>query len=173
MLSLVCASFEPRTSDWGQPALQGEHPGPKDLGLAYASPLLAEVRCAVGYAMYAPHDQLATLAPLVDLKTVALDFVDDPWGRAEDLLRPDALLSLPPSVTKLVLCRFEKRVPAVALPENIAIVLCVYVHEESLLGFRTDSVKDLFPHAVHMDAQQTLSVGDKAAWQSIIVAAWW
>ncbi len=134
MLSLVCASFEPHPSDWGQPALQGERPGPKDLGLAYATPLL---KSAVLWAMQCM-PRMISLPPwlLWSISRPLRWTFDDPWGRAEDLPRPDALLSLPPSVTKLVLCRFERRVPAVALPENIAIVLCVYVHEESLLGFR-------------------------------------
>ena len=47
-----------------------------------------------------------------------------PWKEryAERLLRPDTLLSLPPSVTKLVLCSFESCVPGVALPEDIDVV---------------------------------------------------
>ena len=40
----------------------------------------------------------------------------------EGLLRPDTLLSLPPSVTKLVVCGFAGFLPALKLPENIAIV---------------------------------------------------
>ena len=37
------------------------------------------------------------------------------------LLHFETVLSLPPSVTKLVLWQFDKCVPAVVLPENIAI----------------------------------------------------
>ena len=99
-------------------------PGPQDLGLASSTPVLAEVRLSVGNAgMSAPHEQLATLAPLAQLRTIVL-VCFSAWKEryAERLLRPDTLLSLPPSVTKLVLCSFRNCVPAVALPENIDVV---------------------------------------------------
>ena len=97
-------------------------------------PLLAEVRFAVTCAMTAAHEQLASLAPLAHLKTVVLDFFHPYKWDKESVLRPDSLLSLPPSVTKLVLCSFDRCVPAVALPENIDVV-----YEKSLLEWNFHS----------------------------------
>ena len=73
--------------------------------------------------MSAPHEQLAALARLAQLRTIVLVFFPA-WKEkyAERLLRPDTLLSLLPNVTKLVLCSFNNCVPAVALPENIDVV---------------------------------------------------
>ena len=95
-------------------------PGPSSLGLATATPLLRIVHFALGN-MVAPHEEFAALASLAQLKTLVLDFdnyIDCPPA---NLLRPDTLLSLPPSVTRLVLWRFHKCVPAVTLPEDIDI----------------------------------------------------
>ncbi len=123
VLSLVGAYH----SSWQQEAhthTRPPSPGPQDLGLAYSTPLLAEVRLSVGSAgMSAPHKQLATLASLAQLRTIVLACFNV-WkeSHTERRLRPDTLLSLPPSVTKLVLCNVHRCVPAVALPENIAIV---------------------------------------------------
>lgn len=127
VLSLIGAYYWP----WDRPDGRGWWPGPlPDLGLACSTPLLAEVRFAVGFTH--PHVQLATLAPLAQLR-IALDFFDNHKELpAEHLLRPDTLLSLPPSVTQLILCGFERCVPAVALPEKTAIV-----YEESLLARRS------------------------------------
>ena len=112
-------------------------PGPQDLGLTSSAPLLTEMRFSLGTGcMSWPHKQLATLAPLAQLSTIVLDFCYYPQneichhvyshqrgpGVPEKLLRPDALLSLPCSVTKLVLRRFQNCLPAVALPENNVIV---------------------------------------------------
>ena len=93
-------------------------PGPHDLGLADATPLLSELHLSLGF-MVAPHDQLACLASLAQLKTLVLDFNGYEDAPPENLLRPTTLLSLPSSVTKLVLCDFERCVPAVLLPEGI------------------------------------------------------
>ena len=121
--------------------LHAQCPGPQTLGLADATPLLAEVRFAVGNwpGISDPHEQLATLAPLAQLQTIVLDFwievdlyretLPELFTDARWLLRHDTLLSLPLSVTKLVLCRFDSYEPAIALPENIVVVF----HEKSLL----------------------------------------
>ena len=109
---------------WGSPnERQIQCPGPEDLGIANSAPLLAEVRFAMGRISYAD-EQLATPASLTHLKTVVLDFIDPDEEGVGGLLqlRPDTLLSLPPSVAKLVLCGFDSCVPHVAPPENIAIV---------------------------------------------------
>ena len=98
-------------------------PGPKELGIAHSAPLLADIRFAVTSSMTDAHEQLATLAPLAHLNTIVLDFIDF----FEKDLCPDTLLSLPPGVTKLILCSFDRCVPAVARPEYVATV-----HEESL-----------------------------------------
>ena len=116
VLSLVGTYY----SSWHQNSC----PGPQDLVLASSAPLLAEVRLSLGNAgMSAPHEQLAALFPLTQLRTIVLVFLAA-WKErfADRLLRPDTLLSLPPSVTKLVLCGFNNCVPAVALLENIAVV---------------------------------------------------
>ena len=68
--------------------------------------------------------------PLAHLRTIVLDCFDPYEDNNQNLLHPNSLLSLPPSVTKLVLCRLDRFVPAVALPENIAVV-----YEESLLEY--------------------------------------
>ena len=72
--------------------------------------------------MSAPHEQLATLASLAQLNIVDLDFSRYDSESSEKQLRPDTLLSLPRSVTKLVLRDFDRCVPAIALPENVVIV---------------------------------------------------
>ena len=95
--------------------------GPCDLGLAAATPLLAEARFNLG-KMIAPHEQLGTLMSLSRLKTLVLDFCDYEYQPAENLLRPDTLLSLPPSVTQLVLREFSLCEPDIMLPENVTIV---------------------------------------------------
>lgn len=97
-------------------------PGPRDLNLTAAAPLLTELCLCLG-CMIAPHEQLATLAPLAHLRTLLLCFRDYKDAPQENLLRSTSLLSLPPSITKLVLYNFQKCEPAVALPENIAVVL--------------------------------------------------
>ena len=137
VLSLVGSTYGPSDLEYAQTQLcQMQCPGPQDLGLATSAPALAEVRFAVGSeCMSAPHEQLATLAPLAQLKTIVLDFwytsdcSQDEENATEGLLRADTLLSLPASVTKLVLRRFDRCDPAVALPEIIAVVF----DEESLL----------------------------------------
>ncbi len=96
-------------------------PGPRDLGLADATPLPTELHLSVG-PVVALHEQLATLASLAQLKTLVLDFESYEGLPPVNQLRPTTLLSLPPSVTKLVLYLFEFCVPAVVLPEDIAIV---------------------------------------------------
>ena len=98
-------------------------PGPQDLGLASSAPLLSSVKFSLGTCgMSWPHEQLATLAPLAQLRTIELDF--DSYGVLwpEKLLQANTLVSLPHSVTKLVLWEFDGRAPAVALPENVAVV---------------------------------------------------
>ena len=99
------------------------YPGPQDLGLAFLAPLLTEVLLELGTCgMSAPHEQLATLASLAQLNIVDLDFSRYDSESSEKQLRPDTLLSLPRSVTKLVLRDFDRCVPAIALPENVVIV---------------------------------------------------
>ena len=108
----------------GQDDVQNEWSGPQDLGLASSAPSLIEASFNIGKAgMSRPHEQLATLAPLAHLKTIVLDF-DDYFVNIfpEHLLEPDALLSLPHSVTELVLWDFDRCVPFVAVPENVATV---------------------------------------------------
>lgn len=130
--------------------LHAQYPGPQDLGLAYATPHLAVVRCSVGdMSMSGPHEQLAPLAPLAQLNIVVLDFGWYDEVSEEDpslLLRHDTLLSLPPSVTELVLCRFDRCQPAVALSENVAIVIT----DKSLLS-------PSFTAAVTTNAKKALS----------------
>ena len=121
VLSLVGTKYSPWVT------MQRWFPGPQELGLAHSKPHLAEVRFAVGeYGMSAPHEQLALLALLAQLRPIELNFTFYRCSPTEGLLRPETLLSLPPSVTKLVLRDVDRCVPAVALPENIAIVR----HEE-------------------------------------------
>ena len=96
-------------------------PGPRDLGLATATPFLTEVHFTLGIIV-APHEELAALASLAQLKILVLDFGYYEGCPPANLLQPTTLLSLPPSVTKLVLMEFNKFVPATALPEDIAIV---------------------------------------------------
>ena len=57
--------------------------------------------------MLNPHEQLHTLAPLAQLNTILLDFWFYDQASADELLRPDTLLSLPHSITKLVLCNLS------------------------------------------------------------------
>ena len=97
------------------------NPGPRDLSLATATPFLTEVHFSLGNIV-APHEELAALASLAQLKILVLDFGDYEGCPPANLLQPATLLSLPPSVTKLVLMEFNKFVPATALPEDIAIV---------------------------------------------------
>ena len=129
VLSLIGSMYGPSDLDYEQTQLcQMQCPGPQDLGLAYATPLLAEVRFAVGHeGISSPNEQLVTLTPLAQRKTIVLDFwyfhiPSDSGEDPEDLLRPNTLLSLPPNVTKFVLRRFDRCEPPVALPKNIAIV---------------------------------------------------
>ena len=68
----------------------------------------------------APHEELATLASLAQLKDLVLDFDKYVGCPPAHLLCPTTLLSLPPSITKLVLWEFAKCVPAIALPEDTA-----------------------------------------------------
>lgn len=96
-------------------------PGPRALGLATATPLLTEVHFALGN-MVAPHEELATLASLPHLKILELNFDGYEGCPPANLLRTTTLLLLPPCVTKLVLWHFHKCVPAVELPEDIAIM---------------------------------------------------
>ncbi len=102
--------------------------GPWDLALASSAPNLTEVCFSLGgCSMFEPHEQLATLAPLAQLNTIVLDCEEAyELSEPEQLLRPEGIL-LPSSVTKLVLCNFDRCVPAVALPENVAVVhmLCI------------------------------------------------
>ena len=102
---------------------QGRHvdPGPTHLGLATATPLLTEIHFDLG-DMLAPHEELAALASLAQLKILGLEFDGYIGCPLTNLLRPTTRLSLPPSISKLVLWQFRKCVPAVALPEDIAIV---------------------------------------------------
>ena len=72
--------------------------------------------------MVAPHEQLATLASLAHLEALVLHFGVYEGCPQVNRLHPTTLLSLPPSVTKLVLSKFSSCVPAVMLPEDISIV---------------------------------------------------
>ena len=87
-------------------------------------------------ACLSPNEQLATLAPLVHLKIVMLELKHAcKTVSAEDLLRLSALLSLPPSVTKLVLSNSDYCLPLVALPENVAVVFSGSVYPPPYMLF--------------------------------------
>ena len=94
-------------------------PGPRALGPASATPLLTDVHFALGNIV-APHEELATLASLAQLRILVLDFDGYEGCPPANLLRPTTLLSLPPSIARLVLWEFNQCVPVTALPEDIA-----------------------------------------------------
>ena len=97
--------------------------GPQHLGLAALAPHLTEVSFLVGgCGVFRPHEQLAALAPLAQLKSITLDFGTYHHARPEQILPSGGLLSLPLSVTKLILWDFYKCLPAVAVPDNVAVV---------------------------------------------------
>ena len=57
--------------------LDDSEPGPRKLGLASAEPFLTEIKCWMGQGcMKEPHEQLATLAPLGQLRTIVLSFFE-------------------------------------------------------------------------------------------------
>ena len=124
VLSLECSNYEGEDVD-----TPGRPVGPPDLDLAFSAPLLTEFCLELG-KLSDPHEQLAALASLTELRTIVLDFRKfgrGPFGRmrvpAENKLRQDTLLTLPVSITKLVLCEFESCVPTVALPKNMTVVI--------------------------------------------------
>ena len=107
VLSDVGSMYGPSDLDDAQTQLRQKLcPDPQDLGLTYATPLLAEVRVAVGHeGTSSPHEQLVTLASLAQLLTIVLDFwyvhkpSDGDEDPEEDLLRPNTC-SLPSCCNK-------------------------------------------------------------------------